>query len=392
MSHAQATPRVVINRKGEMRLRRGHPWIFRSDVVRREDVAPGDVVAVHGARSEVLGWALYSSRSEIQLRLLTTREEWPGDFLETRLTQALAWRAKVAEGASAYRIVHGEGDVLPGLVVDRYGEYLVVQTLCQAMERRKDEIVALLVERLHPRGILERNDPRVRLLEGLEQKVGLLHGEVAERVEVEEGGLRFAVDLWKGQKTGLFLDQRENHIATRSYARGRALDAFTYNGGFALQAARAAEQVLAIDVSKDALAQLADNAALNGLTNVVTREANAFDALHDLADRGERFDTIILDPPAFAKSRDAIPKAERGYKEINLRAMQMLAIGGCLITSSCSYHVNAEAFEMILTDAAVDAGAIMSVVERRRQARDHPIVLGVPETSYLKCFILRRIA
>jgi 23S rRNA (cytosine1962-C5)-methyltransferase len=313
------------------------------------------------------------------------------DFLRRRLEAALAWRETVAAGAQAYRVVHGEGDGLPSLIVDRYGDHLVVQTLSQGMERLKEEIVRHLVDLLHPRGILERNDPKVRTLEGLEAKVGLLHGEVPPVVEVEEGGLRIEVDLWRGQKTGLFLDQRENRLAARAYARGRVLDGFTYNGGFGLLAAGVATEVVAVDVSGEAVERVRRNAERNGLTNVVAREANLFDLLRELADAGERFGTVILDPPAFAKSKDAVPKARRGYKEINLRALKILEPGGCLITCSCSYHVHEAELEQILAAAALDAGATVTVVEKRRQARDHPVVLGVPETYYLKCFVLRML-
>jgi 23S rRNA (cytosine1962-C5)-methyltransferase len=287
--------------------------------------------------------------------------------------------------------VHGEGDGLPGLVVDRYGDFVVVQTLTEATERRKGEIVAALVDLLAPRGILERNDPRVRQLEGLERKVGLLHGEVPATVEIDEHGVRFEADLWKGQKTGLFLDQRENHLAARGYTRGRVLDGFSYHGGFALSVAAQADEVLAVDTSDEAVERIARNAARNGLANVSARGANVFDLLRDFDDRGERFDTVILDPPAFAKSKDAADKARRGYKEINLRALKLLARGGCLITCSCSYHVHEPEFEELLHAAAIDAGASVALVEKRRQGRDHPVVLGVPETYYLKCFVLRKL-
>ena len=276
-------------------------------------------------------------------------------------------------------------------MVDRYGEYLVIQTLSQGTERAKAEVVAVLGELLKPKGTVERNDPRVRALEGLEQTVSVLSGEVPDTVEVSEGDVRFRVDLRKGQKTGLFLDQRENHLAARQYARGRVLDGFSYDGGFALQVARHSDEVTAVDLSTESLERVRANAAANGLANVRTRDANVFELLHELDQRGERFDSVILDPPAFAKSKDAAPKAARGYKEINLRALKILKPGGCLVTCSCSYHIHEEDFEAILADAAVDAGATVTVVEKRRQARDHPVVLGVPETYYLKCFVLRRL-
>jgi 23S rRNA (cytosine1962-C5)-methyltransferase len=291
----------------------------------------------------------------------------------------------------AYRLVHGEGDGLPSLVVDRYGEYLVIQTLSQGMEAQKDAVVRLLVERFAPKGILERNDPRVRLLEGLPQNVGVLHGTVPETIDVQEGGTTFTVDLWKGQKTGLFLDQRENHLMSREYAHGRVLDAFTYNGGFALAVASQAQEVVAVDVSAEAVARTRANAQRAGASNVTVHEGNVFDFLHALERRDEHFDTVILDPPAFAKSKSAIESAWRGYKEINLRALRLLTRGGFLITCSCSYHIHEADFEDILASAAADAGVLATIVEKRRQARDHPVVLGVPETYYLKCFVLRRL-
>jgi 23S rRNA (cytosine1962-C5)-methyltransferase len=386
------SPPVVVSRKGEARVLGGHPWVFRTDVLRADGVAPGAVVRVLGASGRPLGFAFYSAQSEIRLRMVARGESLGDDFLRERLVAALDWRRAVAPEAEACRIVHGEGDGLPSLVVDRYGPYLVVQTLSQATEARKDEVVRLLVELLAPKGILERNDPRVRRLEGLESRVGLLHGEVPEAVEVVENGVRFEADLWRGQKTGLFLDQRENHLVARAYARGRVLDGFTYNGGFGLTVASRAESVEAVDVSADAVARVARNAALNGITNVAAKEANVFDFLREKDDRGDRYDTVILDPPAFAKSKDAVAKARRGYKEINLRALKILRPGGCLVTCSCSYHVHEADLEGILAEAATDAGATVTVVEKRRQARDHPIVLGVPETYYLKCFVLRRLA
>ncbi len=382
---------VVVTRKGQARIERGHPWVFRSDVVKDGGASPGALVRVADVRGTPLGFALWSSRSEIRLRMIERGETLADGFFRARIERALRWRETVAAGAEAYRVVHGEGDGLPSLVVDRYGEYLSVQTLSQGTERAKVEIVAALVEILQPKGIVERNDPRVRTLEGLEQTVSVLHGEVPEHVEVSEGDVRFRVDLRRGQKTGLFLDQRENHLAARRYARGRVLDGFTYDGGFALQVARQADEVTAVDLSADALERVKANAALNGLGNVATRDANVFDLLKELDQRGERFDTVILDPPAFAKSKDAVEKAVRGYKEINLRALKILRPGGCLVTCSCSYHVHEEDFESILADAATDAGAVVTVVEKRRQARDHPVVLGVPETLYLKCFVLRKL-
>jgi 23S rRNA (cytosine1962-C5)-methyltransferase len=382
---------VVVSRKGEARVLRGHPWVFRTDVARAQGITPGAVVRVEGPRGRHLGFAFYSDRSEIRIRMIERGESLPESFLRDRVEAAVRWRESVAPGAAACRLVHGEGDRVPSLIVDRYGGHLVVQTLSQGTEARKDELVRTLVDLLHPAGILERNDPKVRALEGLDQRVGLLFGEVPERVQVQEGDVRFEADLWRGQKTGLFLDQRENHLMARGYARGRVLDGFSYHGGFALHAARVADHVLAVDTSAEAVAQIAQNAERNGLANVAARDANLFDLLRELYDAGERFDTVILDPPAFAKSKDAVEKAVRGYKEINLRALKLLAPGGFLITCSCSYHVHEADFEEILAAAAADASATVTVVEKRRQARDHPVVLGVPETYYLKCFVLRKL-
>jgi 23S rRNA (cytosine1962-C5)-methyltransferase len=382
---------VVVSRKGEARIARGHPWVFRSDVVRDGGASLGAVVRVLSQRGRPLGFAFWSSRSEIRLRMIERGEALADSFLRLRLEQAIRLRETVARDAAACRLVHGEGDRLPSFVVDRYGDALVVQTLSQAAERLKAELVEALVDLLHPRAIVERNDPRVRTLEGLETKVSVLHGRIEGAVEVTEGDVRLEVDLLGGQKTGLFLDQRENHLAAREYARGRVLDCFTYDGGFALQAARGSDEVTAVDVSEQSLARVRANAARNGFSNLAVREANVFDLLRSLADAGERYDTVILDPPAFAKSRSAVEKAVRGYKEINLRALKILKPGGCLITCSCSYHVHEDDFEAILEDAAADAGATIAVVEKRGQARDHPVLLGVPETRYLKCFVLRKL-
>jgi 23S rRNA (cytosine1962-C5)-methyltransferase len=287
--------------------------------------------------------------------------------------------------------VHGEADLLPSLVVDRYGDYLVVQALSQATDRLLPELTSLLVDVAAPAGILARNDPRVRLLEGLEQRVEVLHGTVPETVEVREARVTYHADLFHGQKTGLFLDQRENRAAAARYARGRLLDAFSYNGGFALELAPACDEVLAIDISEAAVLRIRENAQRNGLRNVEARAMNVFDELRELERRGEVFDTIVLDPPAFAKNKAALPKALSGYKEINLRALKLLRPGGFLITCSCSYNVSEAAFAEVIAAAALDARADIAVVEKRMQGRDHPVLMTVPETYYLKCFILRKL-
>ena len=382
---------VVISRRGEERVRSGHPWIYKSDVA-EVNAGAGATVRVLGPRKRLIGHALYSDRSEIALRLLARGEE-PADsgLWRTRLEQAIRFRESLDIDATAYRLVHGEADLLPSLVVDRYGDYLVVQALSQGVDRLLPEITKLLVELASPVGILARNDPRVRLLEGLEQRVDLLHGTVPEAIEVREGRVTYLVDPYRGQKTGLFLDQRENRVAAARYATGRLLDTFSYNGGFALALAPKCREVLAIDISDDAVARIKANAERNGASNVQARAMNVFDELRELERRGERFQTIVLDPPAFAKNKASVPKALSGYKEINLRALKLLAPGGFLITCSCSYNVSEADFADVIASAAVDAHADVAVVEKRMQARDHPVLMTVPETYYLKCFILRKL-
>jgi 23S rRNA (cytosine1962-C5)-methyltransferase len=382
---------VVVNRRGEDRIRSGHVWVYRSDVEEAQADA-GAIVRVTGSRGRPIGYALYSDRSEITLRLLSrSPDAIDSSFWRARLEQAIAYRAALDIDATAYRLVHGEADRLPSLVVDRYGEYLIVQALSQGMDRALSEITRLLVERLRPAGVLARNDARVRLLEGLEQRVEVLHGSVPDTIPVREGRVAYDVDPYHGQKTGLFLDQRENRVAALQYARGRLLDTFSYNGGFALALAPKCDEVIAIDISDEAVAKIRTNAATNGLANVEARVMNVFDELRELERRGEHFDTIVLDPPAFAKNRAAVPKALSGYKEINLRALKLLRPGGFLITCSCSYNVSESAFADMLADAAVDAHAEVQVVEKRMQARDHPVHMTIPETFYLKCFILRKL-
>jgi 23S rRNA (cytosine1962-C5)-methyltransferase len=381
-----------ISQKGEDRIRNGHPWIYKSDV-RAVDAQPGSMVRVVNARNRTLGYALYSDRSEIALRLFARGGTAPDlGTWRARLTQAAGFRQRLRIDATAYRLVHGEADLLPSLVVDRYGDYLVVQTLSQATDRMLPDITQLLVELERPKGILARNDPRVRLLEGLEPRVEVLHGSVPESIDVQEGRISLQVDPYHGQKTGLFLDQRENRGAASQYARGRLLDAFSYNGGFALALAPTCDEVIAVDISESAVERIRENARRNALPQVEARAMNVFDELRELEGRGERFDTIVLDPPAFAKNRAAVPKALSGYKEINLRALKLLPPGGFLITCSCSYNVTEAAFAEVLAQAALDAHADVAVVEKRMQARDHPVLLTVPETYYLKCFILRKMA
>ena len=387
---------VSVSRRGADRLRAGHPWVYRSDVT-SGDAEPGDLVEVRSERGRPLAWALWSSTSQIAIRSLGHDLEPDGDdrWIGARVAAAAACRDAMAIDASAWRLVHAEADRLPGLVVDRYGDgrdtYLVVQTLCQGMDRRLETITRALEGRFAPRGILARNDPKARRLEGLDETVELLSGEVPEVVEVREGSMTIGTSLWEGQKTGLFLDQRENHVAAAGYARGRALDAFTYHGGFALALAGRASSVLALDSSSAAAAATRANVERNRLANVEVREANVFDELREREVARERFDTIVLDPPAFAKNRASLDRAVAGYKEINLRALKLLAPGGHLVTCSCSYHVDEASLLGIVAEAARDAGATVALVEKRMQSRDHPVMLGVPETYYLKCLVLRRV-
>jgi 23S rRNA (cytosine1962-C5)-methyltransferase len=383
-------PVAVISPKGAERWRTGHPWIYRSDVVSAE-AAAGDLVDVRTERGRPLGQALFSSTSQITLRMLGEGPRDERALFRERLNAAIAYRDALAPDGTAYRLVSAEADGLPALIVDRYGDYLVVQTLCQGVDRRLDLIVELLTEAVHPKGILARNDAKIRRLEDLPEIVDVRMGEVPEHIEVREGAIAHLVDVRHGQKTGLFLDQRENHLAAGQYARGRALDAFAYNGGFALQMARRCDSVLALDGSELAVTAIADNARRNGLTNIEARMANVFDELRELEIARERFDTIVLDPPAFAKNKATLPKALGGYKEINLRALKLLKPGGILITCSCSYHVDEVLFQDMLHHAAVDARVAVAIVEKRLQARDHPVLLGVPETAYLKCFVVRRL-
>lgn len=384
-------PSAKISKRGEERIRNGHPWIYKSDVVHAQ-ADPGAIVRVIDSRGRTVGHALYSDRSEIALRMFTHGADAPDlNTWRQRLEQARQFRQSLDIDATAYRLVHGEADLLPSLVVDRYGEHLVLQALSQTTDRLMPEVTRLLAEIVQPAGILARNDPKVRLLEGLEQRVEVLYGTVPDSIEVREGRISYEVDPYHGQKTGLFLDQRENRAAAARYARGRLLDAFSYNGGFALALAPACTEVIAVEISESAVERIRRNASRNGLVNVTARAMNVFDELRELERRGERFDTIVLDPPAFAKNKGAVPKALSGYKEINLRALKLLSPGGFLITCSCSYNVSEAAFAEVIAQAAIDARAAVAVVEKRMQGRDHPVLMTVPETFYLKCFILRKL-
>lgn len=383
-------PEVAMVKRGTDRWQEGHPWIYRADLNGDPALEGGEIVRVTDARGWFLGKAFYSKQSKISLRWLSFEDvAIDAAFFRTRIEQADALRRRALPGQTTYRVVHGEADLLPGLVVDRYGDYLSVQFLNPGTNQRKALFVELLVAHFSPRGIMNRSDVGVRALEGLPMEKGVLYGEVPDLVPYDEGLVRMRADLHLGQKTGAFLDQCENHVTAAHYAFGEALDCFSYVGGFALQLATRAEKVTAIEISEPAAQTLRENATANRFNNVEVQVANAFDFLRDAVDEGRHFDTIVLDPPSFAKNKDAIPGALRGYKEINLRAMQLLRPGGILITASCTYHVNEEAFEEMLASAATDAKRRVQIIEKRGASKDHPVLMSLRETRYLKCFVLR---
>ena len=384
---------AVVSRRGVQRLRGGHPWIFRSDVEHRP-AAPAGIVPMEGPDGAPLGFALWSPLSEISLRRIETDRSRTPDaaWWHEKLRTAIARRAPLAGQANAYRLVHGEGDGLPSLVVDKYGDVLVVQLLSAGVDAWTDTIVTSLVELTGCTGILARNDPAARGREGLPREVKLLYGEVPRTVEVVEHGVRYLAAPWDGQKTGAFLDQRENRVLIGSLARGQALDCFAYHGSFALHLAKQADQVFALDVSAPALARVHAHAERNGLTNITPVEGDAFDILRAWYREGRRFDTIVVDPPAFAKTRNAIDGALRGYKDINLQAMRLLTPGGLLFTASCSFHLSRGHFFETLQEASADSGRAFALRAITGQPLDHPELLTVPETGYLKGALLEAMS
>jgi len=384
-------PTAKVTKRGADRIRHGHLWIYRSDVVDVE-ADGGSIVAVHDERGNFVGQALYSDASQIALRFLTqTNDAIDRQWWRQRITEA-AQRRTIPADTNAYRLIYSEGDLLPSLIVDRYDQVLVLQTLSQGTDRVKQQLSEILIELFAPVAVIERNDARVRELEGLPLIAATIHGQAPDELEILQHGIRFLVAPSGGQKTGSFLDQRENRLAARSIAYGRALDCFTFNGAFALHLGDVCEQITGIDISEDAIVSARRNAELNRMHNVEFREGNVFDELRELESGGERFDTIILDPPAFAKNRGSLKAAIRGYKEINLRALKLLNPGGVLITCTCSYHVSEDLFLKIIADAAIDARRRVQIVEKRMQAADHPVLLGMPETYYLKCVIARMLS
>ena len=382
---------ATVTKRGADRVRHGHLWIYRSDVVNAE-ADGGSIVTVLDPHGNSIGQALYSDASQIALRFLSQiNEAIDGDWWRRRIREAADRRKSIPADTNAYRLIYSEGDLLSSLIVDVYDDVFVLQTLSQGTEAVKTLLTEILVEEFSPRAVIERNDARVRQLEGLELLAGTLYGNAPEELEILQHGIRFLVSPLGGQKTGSFLDQRENRIAARAAAHGRALDCFTFNGAFALHLAGVCESVIGIDISGEAIAAAHRNAALNEIANIEFREANVFDALREMEVSGERFDTIVLDPPAFAKNRASMKSAMRGYKEINLRAMKLLNPQGVLVTCSCSYHVSEQLFLEILAEAANDSHRRMQIMEKRWQASDHPVLMGMPESYYLKCMILRVI-
>lgn len=385
-----STARVTT--KGLRRWEAGHPWIYRSDVADRPAAEPG-IVLVRDSRNRPLGWALWSPKSEISLRLLDTDTDVEIDaaWWHKRIADAASRRAGLETVTNAYRVVHGEADALPSLVVDRYDRWAVVQLMSAGLESFRTEIVDALVTVLRVDGILARNDVPLRTKEGLDRETMLLHGDVPQEIEVDEHGIRYIAAPWTGQKTGAFLDQRENRRLVGEVSKGIALDCFSYHGSFAMHLARGADRVVALDSSAHALERAKQNAELNGLANIDFVETNAFDFLKQKEVDGARFDTIVLDPPAFAKTRNSIPAALRGYKDINMRAMRLLSRGGLLFTASCSFHISKALFLEMLEAAAADSGRRIALREIRGQPLDHPEVLGIPETGYIKGALLEAL-
>jgi len=383
---------VRISNRGAKRIRQGHLWVYRSDVRETTDVEGGAIVRAVDEAGNLVGQAFYSDASEIALRFLATRDEKiDREWWISRLRRCRERRAAISHETNAYRLVYSEGDLLSSLIVDVYDNVFVIQTLSQGAEQIKALLVELIVQEFKPKVVVERNDARIRELEGLDLRSSVLFGEAPEEIEIKQHGARFIVTPLSGQKTGAFLDQRENYLAAKRFAHGKALDCFTFNGGFALHIAPECDSITGIDISADAISAAAQNAKLNNESNVQFRVANVFDALREFESTGERFDTIILDPPAFAKNRATVKSGARGYKEINLRALKLLNPGGVLVTCSCSYHISEQLFLEIIADATLDARRRVQLIEKRGQSSDHPVLLGVPETHYLKCVIARVI-
>jgi 23S rRNA (cytosine1962-C5)-methyltransferase len=381
--------KIVVNKKGVKRVRGGHLWIFRSDIIKIE-ANGGEIVSVFDEANDFVGRAFFSDRSEISLRIITTDNvEIDFEFWKQRFLAAFERRKSIEKTSNAYRLINSEADFIPSLIVDNYNGVYVIQTLSQSTEKLKSVFTKVLIELFSVQAILERNDAKVRELEGLEIINSVLYGKVSEEIIIEQDYIKFRVSPLSGQKTGSFLDQRENHFAVRKFAFGKALDCFTFNGGFALNLAKTCESVVGLDISRDAIMLAKRNAELNNFTNVNFKTANVLEALRNYEMKREKFDTIVLDPPAFVKSKSALNAAIRGYREINLRALKLLNKNGILITCSCSFHFSEEIFISLLEECARDSRRKIHLLEKRLQPIDHPILLGMPESYYLKCFILR---
>jgi len=384
--------RLTLTPKGLSWFSKGHPWVYRNDLEKIQDAIPGSIVTLEKKNGAFLARGFYSDRSKIAFRLVSRNQE-PIDrsFWEKRLQRAHQYRQSAVEGTSAYRLVYGESDGIPSLIVDRYGSHFALQTLSQGTEILTSLFADILSHLFQPSSIILRNDLAVREMEGLPQEKKVLLGQSPGKIEVYEGNIRYLVDPWSGQKTGAYLDQRENRTAAVRYLRGHILDAFCYQGLFALHAARSSTKVIGVDSSQEAVEQAAENAGLNALRNVEFRKGNVFDFLKEQVEEGSQYDGIILDPPAFAKSKENVSGAARGYKELNLRAIRLLKRGGILVTSSCSYNLSEAKFLEILKECERDCGATLRIIEKRGQGADHPILLSFPESYYLKCLFLQKV-
>lgn len=390
-SKATNVNQARVNRKGATRWEKGHPWIFSSDVLQKPKTEAG-AVHVFDESNKFIGTALWSPHSQISLRMLSHDDEpIDANFWKARVDAAASYRESLDIDANAYRVIHGEADGMPSLVVDKYQDYLVAQFLSAGLEAYRDDIVNALRDRFNPKGLLARNDVAVRQFEKLPLTTELIFGEVPEEVEVREANVKYLAAPWKGQKTGAFLDQRENRIRAGELARGKTLDCFSYHGSFTMHLAANAQEVTAIDASYEALERAEVNAQLNGFNNVELIEANAFEYLRHQESIGETYDVVVVDPPAFAKRKDAVKQALRGYKEVNLRAMRLLKPGGHLCSFSCSFHIDAALFRSMLEAAARDSGRRMRWIETRGQAVDHPEIVQIPESVYLKGAILQAV-
>lgn len=384
--------KIRISQKGFDRIRSGHPWVFRSDI---QEATPdpsfeyGQVVSVETSTGRPVGQGFYNPKSQISLRFLTrAKDPIDGSFIRRRIREAIARRPFLAP-KTARRLVYGEADLLPSLIIDIYDRVVVLQILSAGMDRFKEDIFREIQDTLSPSAIVERNDPSVRELEGLDRRKGILFGNVPGPIEINEGGFLFEADPLEGQKTGMFLDQADNHLQARHYARGRTLDLFSYQGGFALSVSKTAEEILAVDSSEPALEILKRNLSHNGIQNVTPILANGFDYLREAHERREMFNTVILDPPPFVKDRKNLTGGIRGYKEINLRAMKLLKPGGILITCSCSQNFTPKLFEEMLQEASRDTDQAVQILEKRGATADHPVLLSFPESAYLQCWIVR---